>query len=74
VQHLGKQATSKQSQFLQACRAFNRGEIDKDRLVETTVRLGFNNVIDAFHVVGGKPIPVSLLRSFGDDAMLWHID
>jgi hypothetical protein len=56
--HTDKQATSKESRFLEACRAFNRSEIDKDRLVETTVRLGFNNVIDAFHVVGAKPIPV----------------
>jgi hypothetical protein len=56
--HTDKQITAKRSRFLDACRAFNRGEIDKDRLVETTVKLGFNNVIDAFHVVGEKPIPV----------------
>jgi hypothetical protein len=54
-EHLGrvdKQATSRSSQFLEACRAFNKGELPEDRLQQTTVRLGFNNVIDAFHVVG----------------------
>ena len=44
-----KQATSRSSQFLEACRAFNKGELPEDRLQQTAVRLGFNNVIDAFH-------------------------
>jgi hypothetical protein len=35
-----------------------------DRLAETTVKLGFNNVIDAFHVVGSGPVPV---RFFVDE-------
>lgn len=47
-----KQATSAQSKFLATCRSFNRQEIDQNTLTERTVRLGFNNVIDAFHVVG----------------------
>ena len=46
-----KQGTFRQSRFLDACRAFNRGEIDADGLRAKTVQLGFNNVIDAFHVV-----------------------
>ena len=33
-----KQITSRSSKFLDACRAFNRGELSEDRLVETTVR------------------------------------
>lgn len=45
------QATSKSSRFLEACRAFNRQEISEDQLRSKTVQLGFNNVIDAFHVV-----------------------
>ncbi len=53
-----KQATSPSSRFLDACRAFNRGEIAEDSLVETTARLGFANVIDAFHIVGSGPVPV----------------
>jgi 5-methylcytosine-specific restriction endonuclease McrA len=32
--------------------------------VQTTVKLGFNNVIDAFHVVGSGPVP---LRFFVDE-------
>jgi hypothetical protein len=47
-----KQSTSGRSKFLDSCRSFNRGEISHSALVETTTRLGFLNVIDAFHVVG----------------------
>jgi hypothetical protein len=59
-----KQTTSQSSKFLDACRAFNRGELSDDALVGTTARLGFNNVIDAFHVVGSGPVPV---RFFEDE-------
>jgi hypothetical protein len=59
-----KQTTSRSSKFLDACRAFNRGELSEDALVSTTARLGFNNVIDAFHVVGSGPVPV---RFFEDE-------
>ena len=52
-----KQGTSRQSRFLEACRRANAGEITTEELVEQTVRLGFNNVIDAFHVVGQDEIP-----------------
>lgn len=48
-----KQATSRSSRFLDSCRKFNRGELSEEALADVTVRLGFNNVIDAFHVVGG---------------------
>ena len=37
--------------FLEACRQYNSGAIDLDRLREVTVSRGFQNVIDAFHVV-----------------------
>ena len=59
-----KQTTSPSSKFLDACRAFNRGELPEDRLVSTTARLGFVNVIDAFHVVGSGPVPI---RFFEDE-------
>jgi hypothetical protein len=52
-----KQSTSQSSKFLDACRQFNNGEIDNKKLIEETVRYGFNNVIDAFHVVGAGEIP-----------------
>lgn len=47
-----KQITSKSSGFLDACREFNEGKIDHATLLRQTVKDGFNNVIDAFHVVG----------------------
>jgi hypothetical protein len=53
-----KQTTSRSSKFLDACRSFNRGESSEERLTEITLELGFNNVIDAFHVVGSRPVPV----------------
>jgi hypothetical protein len=48
-----RQATSPGSRFLDACRAHDRGELSAEQLIETTARLGFNNVIDAFHVLDG---------------------
>ena len=59
AQHLklaDKQATSASSNFLKACRQYNENN-DQSSLVDSTVRLGFNNVIDAFHVVGNGEIP-----------------
>ena len=46
-----KQATSPTSKFLTACKAYNDGEISKTSLIDSTSRLGFVNVIDAFHIV-----------------------
>ena len=58
-EHLGtedRQSTSARSRFLDACRARNRAELDHSGLIDATVRLGFENVIDAFHVGrGGQP-------------------
>jgi hypothetical protein len=51
LKHSDKQATSASSQFLNICRQYNKGEVNKDKLVDETVRRGFNNVIDAFHIV-----------------------
>ncbi len=67
VDHLRKsdrQGTSPSSGFLQVCRNFSRGEIDKDRLLAQTARLGFVNVIDAFHNVNQAEIP---MRFFVDE-------
>lgn len=52
-----KQSTSSGSRYLDACRKANAGELDQETLVATAVRLGFNNVIDAFHVVGRDDAP-----------------
>lgn len=46
-----KQITSQRSQFLAACAQHNAGELTRDALTDITVRRGFNNVIDAFHIV-----------------------
>ena len=60
-----RQSTSARSQFLDACRSRNRGDLENAQLAEATVRLGFANVIDAFHVSrGGQPTQT---RLFADE-------
>ena len=64
-EHLTKediQGTSGTSMFLDACRNYNSGNISQSTLVEETVKRGFNNVIDAFHVVGSDPIPIQFYK------------
>ncbi|SNY68210.1 HNH endonuclease domain-containing protein [Enterobacter sp. CC120223-11] len=56
LQHAPKQITSKNSQYLAACAQFNANEITPDELRAITVRRGFNNVIDAFHIVNNGEI------------------
>lgn len=51
-----KQSTAPASKFLDACRKANNGEITQDKLINTTVKLGFVNVIDAFHVIGDQSV------------------
>jgi hypothetical protein len=57
LQQRDKQGSSSSSQFLHSCRAFNRGTLTQQQLIDITVRQGFENVIDAFHVVGSSEIP-----------------
>lgn len=67
IEHIGKapkQATSSSSRFLDFCRKFSSGEINKDEMIGQTAKLGFNNVIDAFHVVNRGEIPI---RFFTDE-------
>ena len=59
-----KQATSSSSRFLEACRSFANGKLSKDELVGQTAKLGFTNVIDAFHIVNPEEIPI---RFFTDE-------
>lgn len=56
LKHSPKQATSASSRFLEAVRQFNDGKISQEGLVRKTATLGFENVIDAFHVVNREPI------------------
>lgn len=51
-----KQTTSVSSTFLDSCRRYGIESNDQAKLIEDTVRLGFNNVIDAFHVVGSGEV------------------
>ncbi len=55
--HAPKQATSRSSKFLEGCRKFNSGEISQLELDKITTSIGFNNVIDAFHIVNQGEIP-----------------
>ena len=64
LQSAPKQATSRSSRFLEACRKSSVGEIGKDELIRETVRLGFDDVIDHFHIVNRADIPV---RFFQDE-------
>ena len=64
LKHSDKQITSPRSQFLDSCRKANQGEVSSQELIETTARIGFTNVIDAFHVVNRGDTPV---RFFNDD-------
>ena len=53
----GKQCTASRSRFLVACKNANEGQINQNQLIEQTLRFGFQNVIDAFHNIGGADIP-----------------
>ena len=67
VEHLAKapkQATSSSSRFLETCRKFADGKLSQDELIGQTAKLGFNNVIDAFHTVNRDEIPI---RFFVDE-------
>jgi hypothetical protein len=59
-----RQGTSAGSRFLDALRAANRGESSDEEAVAATAKLGFVNVIDAFHVVRGEEMNV---RFFVDE-------
>lgn len=52
-----KQITSSSSRFITACQQYNNREISYDQLISVTTKLGFQNVIDAFHNVNSKEVP-----------------
>ena len=60
-----RQGTPRSSKYLDACRRFLRGEIDQSSLVQETVRLGFNNVLDAFHTIGSGSTSFSFFEVTG---------
>lgn len=58
-----KQCTNPSSKFLSACAIFNQNR-DRQALLEASLVHGFQNVIDAFHIVGADPV---LHRFFIDE-------
>ena len=57
LRHSEKQITARSSKFLDACRAHDEKNLSDSELIDTTVKLGFNNVIDAFHNVNNEDVP-----------------
>ena len=54
-----KQITRKtQGKFLDACQGAVEGRLSQQQLLDATTRLGFVNVIDAFHIVNREEVPV----------------
>jgi hypothetical protein len=49
--------------MLNACRQFIAGEITNEQLIQQTVKYGFVNVLDAFHVVNQGDIPVKFFEN-----------
>ena len=50
-----KQGTNPRSRFLDACSTFNANH-DQQKLLDAALAYGFQNVIDAFHIVGTTPV------------------
>ncbi len=66
LQLADKQGTSSSSKFLSACRQFNSNQMTQETLVTTTAKLGFVNVIDAFHIVNNKDLPIRFFKERSD--------
>ncbi|MDP9025836.1 MAG: HNH endonuclease [Candidatus Eremiobacteraeota bacterium] len=62
IKQVDKQGQRPTGPFLDACRKYARGEIDSSALRDVSVRYGFINVIDAFHVVNGGALPVTFFK------------
>lgn len=62
VRHSPRQATSNSSKFIDACSGFIEGNVTYDDLMNTTIKVGFNNVLDAFHVVNQQEVPVRFFQ------------
>ncbi|PUB09604.1 hypothetical protein [Paenisporosarcina sp. OV554] len=50
------QITSQGSKFIQACQLYEAKQITLDQLLLVTEKLGFKNVLDAFHNVPGTSL------------------
>lgn len=56
IRNVDRQGSFERSRFLDVCRFFNADVITADELRDTAILIGFNNVIDAFHTVGGGSV------------------
>lgn len=57
-----KQSISRSSRFLNACEGYAKGTTSYDQLISAAVKLGFDNVLDAFHVVNRENVPVQFFE------------
>lgn len=53
-----KQGTSASSKFLDVCRKFNACTVSESELINATIKMGFSNVLDAFHRVHHADVPI----------------
>ena len=53
-----RQTTNRSSKFMDAGAGYAKGITTYDELIFTVVKLGFNNVLDAFHVVNKGDVPI----------------
>ena len=51
-----RQFTSRSSTVFRSCEEFNAGKINQEALLQVVVQYGFNNVLDAFHIVNGEAV------------------
>lgn len=56
LQHSPKQITSKSSTYLSSCANYNNNILNQKQLIQKTLKHGFANVIDAFHIVNSGEI------------------
>ena len=65
-----RQATNSSSTFLEACDSFNQNKLSHEELISTTVKHGFNWVLDCFHTVNGGELPVKFFEKDGKKLIL----
>lgn len=73
LEEANKQGVRKSSKFLDTLRDYKDNAISKEIMLETTSKLGFVNVIDAFHKVGSTDIPTRFFldeRKSGNNIIL----
>lgn len=62
LKHSPKQMTKADGGFLKVCKQFNDQEVPYSELIDTTIKSGFNYVLDAFHIVNGDSISTNFFK------------